>query len=526
MELLINSSFLCLGLVFFIIYLNKSNRYLDFTVFLYLGLGLTLFIRGFENQEKGTQLISFLILFMALHFVVNYFIGNKLARIFAVLSSLGFLFFYKQSIDFQEYPLIFDFKNMLILPLLAAVFPFIVEWKAKFISRLFPELELESGIYHIATAILVLIALFFGSTFGLALTGITLYGMELYLNRNKEHKNFHSVLVFTLALLGFVIEESGLELAKALQSNVLFGLLIGAGTGILFSKAYLMAHNKYVLKTLLLILGLALVSLVVFLELFKEHLGGVSGFAGLIIGFLLVSKARNALLNLSFLAFSFGILLLALPKLQPQQEAVVKNSKFEKFEEKITEEQETEESLEEVPVVKAGEEEKKEDEIYGNWKINSKGSKIDFELGPEDSRTKGVFSTIKGNFTLLEQTAGSSVKVSIPTKSLSTFNEYRDESLMGEGFLEADKFPVISFKSAKWTKKDAKNYTIEGDFVMKDIKQKLKIDLKILEKGKDAKGEYLLVVAKSSLDRTVHAMESDPKIGDLIDFSGQLELRR
>lgn len=510
MELLMNYALLLLGLAFFVIYLNKSNKYLDFLTFLYLSMGVTLFIGGFSDKEQGTQLISFLILFMAIHFVVNYFVSSPWAKIFPLISVMGFFFFMGRTVDFQEYPLVFDFKNMLILPFLAVVFPFIVEWKAKFLSRFFPELELENGIYHIATAILILISLFFGSTFGLVLTGITLYGTEIYLNRNKEHKNYHSVLVFSIALLSFLIDKSGIEMTTLLQSSSLFGLLIGTGIGILFSKAFLIAHNKYMSKTTIMLLSLACTCLVIFIELFKEHLGGAPGFAGLIIGFLLVSKARNELLNLSFLAFSFGIFILALPKLQGGT-GELKNSKFDKIEGR--------QEGDEAPKGKAI------TEIAGDWKINGKASKIDFELGPKDARTKGTFKTVEGEITVADQAESSFIKASIPMSGFSTFNDYRDEGLMGEDYFDAEKFPVLTYKSVKWVEKDG-YYLVEGEFIMKGIKQKVELELRLVDKGKDEQGEYALLTGKSSLDRTKHKMESDPKIGDLVDFTFELELRK
>lgn len=506
-----NYAFLLLGLAFFSIYLNKSNKYLDFLTFLYIGLGLTFFIGGFENKEQGTQLVSFLILFLAIHFVVSYFVKSSWIKYFGIVSVAGFFFFMGKTINFQEYPLVFDFKNMLILPVTAAIFPFLVELKAKLLAKFFPELELENGIYHIATGILILISLFFGSTFGLVLSGVTLYGVEIYLNRNKEHKNYHSVLVFSLALLAFLVEKSGTETATLLQSSTLLGLLVGTGIGVLFSKAFQIAHTKYLAKATIMVLSLLCVFLVVYIELFKEHLGGVSGFAGLLVGFLLVSKARNELLNLSFLAFSFGIFILALPKLQPAQGDEAKNSKFDKIAGKTGEEE--------------GPKGKDISEITGDWKINGKASKIDFELGPKDTRTKGTFKTVEGEVSILDDVEKSFIKANVPMSGFSTFNAYRDDGLMGEDYFAADKFPVLTFKSANWSEADGL-YLVEGEFTMKGVKKKVELEMIFLEKGKDEQGEYALLSGKSSLDRTKFNMESDPKIGDIVDFTFELELRK
>jgi hypothetical protein len=61
---------------------------------------------------------------------------------------------------------------------------------------------------------------------------------------------------------------------------------------------------------------------------------------------------------------------------------------------------------------------------------------------------------------------------------------------------------------------------------MKGIKQKMTLEMYLIETGKDDQGEFAKLSGKSSIDRSKHAMESDPKIGDLVDFTFNLELRK
>lgn len=512
METLILSSFAVLGLSSFIISLKKGNRFSEFFTFLFFCLGLIFTLDGFESKDSGTSLISYLILFIAIHYISNALLNKVWLKYLASLTVLTILLFSGKEFLFQEYPLVFDGKNMLILPIITIVFAFLLELKKYFLSKYFPELRIQQAIGFFGNAFLILISLFFGSTFGLILSATFLFAIEIYLNKGKEEKSQNAIVLFSIGLILFIVDKSGIEMEAFLHGSTLFGLLLGSGIGLLISKFYKISQNKFIKKLFLLVLPLLLVFLSIYIEQIKEHLGGLSAFSALLIAFLLQTNSRNSAFNLSFLSLSFAVILFAIPVLTPKQSNVEQAGLNTKNEEKTTEA---------VEVVLKG---KNISEINGDWKIDSKNSKLNFELGPKNTRTKGTFKEIKGEFKILENVKNSIIKVQLPLSGFSTFNSFRDESLKTEEFFDAEKYAEISFSSEGFDSIDD-YYKIPGKITMKGVSQKITLELKFTEKGKDEQGEFALISGKSSLDRTKHKMESDPKIGDLVEFTFELLLR-
>ena len=85
--------------------------------------------------------------------------------------------------------------------------------------------------------------------------------------------------------------------------------------------------------------------------------------------------------------------------------------------------------------------------------------------------------TVRGHFTEVTASgsinpanpSASSVEVTINTNSVRTNNTARDNDLRSGNFLEADKYPTISFKSTSIQPTGQGHYTITGDLTVKGI---------------------------------------------------------
>jgi len=83
--------------------------------------------------------------------------------------------------------------------------------------------------------------------------------------------------------------------------------------------------------------------------------------------------------------------------------------------------------------------------------------------------------TVRGHFTEISATgniypdnaAASSVEVTMQAASIRTHNETRDNDLRSSNFLEADKYPTITFKSARIEPTGQDRYTMTGDLTIK-----------------------------------------------------------
>lgn len=515
MEKLFIFSLLCVGITSFLIHYKVQEKFYGLFLYLFFVVTSVYSLEGFKINEEGISLVSFIILYVSIHLVIHQFIQKKQLEI-ASLLSLGFFFlFYNSKIEFQAYSMYFDFKNMLILPFLATIFPFAINLKTKWFGKFLNQSNLIESFHLMGIGFLVFFTLFFGNSFGLLLVAASYFVAELHLNKFKETKTYYSFYLFTLSFLLILINQSEIDLNSLTQKSTLFGLFLGAGIAIWINKFKNLEQLSVLKRITYVLLPLLLISMAIFVELIKEHTGGLTSFSGIIIGFVLRDKQIHKTISLSVLSISFALILIAIPLLKPIK-IEIKNDKIEAL--KTNNSQETESSAFELPGKKAK-------EIIGKWKIVSSKSKINFELGPKETRTKGIFKQIEGKFKIKENIENSLVEINLPLESFSTFNSFRDEALMEEAFFDAKKYPILKFSTTNFIEMGDK-YILEGTFFMKGLIQKIEVELKIIALDKDNLGEFALIVGKSSIDRTKHKMQSDPKIGDIVDFTFELELRK
>ncbi len=80
------------------------------------------------------------------------------------------------------------------------------------------------------------------------------------------------------------------------------------------------------------------------------------------------------------------------------------------------------------------------------------------------------FNSTKSDFT------DASVDATIKVASINTNNERRDGHLKTEDFFNAEKFPVITFKSTSFENVGDNKYKITGDLTIRDVTKKVTFD--------------------------------------------------
>jgi polyisoprenoid-binding protein YceI len=107
----------------------------------------------------------------------------------------------------------------------------------------------------------------------------------------------------------------------------------------------------------------------------------------------------------------------------------------------------------------------------GNWQLDPYHTQVEFS-----AKHLGMM-TVRGHFAEVSATAdidpghpeASRVEVIIQTASIRTNNETRDNDIRSSNFLEADKFPAITFKSTSVEPAGPDRYTLTGDLTIKGI---------------------------------------------------------
>ena len=121
-----------------------------------------------------------------------------------------------------------------------------------------------------------------------------------------------------------------------------------------------------------------------------------------------------------------------------------------------------------------------------------------------------VFAKVRGHFTKWSadlafdaaDPAKSSLSVAIEAASIDTREPQRDAHLRSPDFLEAEKFPQLTFKSTKVEKTGDKKYVVSGDLTIRGVARPVKLDVEELGGGKDPWGnERVAFAAKTRINR-------------------------
>lgn len=114
-----------------------------------------------------------------------------------------------------------------------------------------------------------------------------------------------------------------------------------------------------------------------------------------------------------------------------------------------------------------------------SWQIDASHSHIYFTARHMMiSKVRGQFETFNGAIDFdpnnVENTA---VDISIDINSLTTNDEQRDNHLKSPDFLNADAFPVMTFKSTKVEQKDEDSGKLYGELTIRDVTQPVVLEV-------------------------------------------------
>ncbi len=151
-----------------------------------------------------------------------------------------------------------------------------------------------------------------------------------------------------------------------------------------------------------------------------------------------------------------------------------------------------------------------------------------------------VFAKVRGHFSQWTAELGydaadparSSVSVSIDTGSIDTREPQRDAHLKSPDFLDAEKFPKITFKSTKVERKGDKKYALVGDLTIHGVTKAVTLEVEELGGGKDPWGNQRLgFSAKTKIDRGDFGLKWNQVleaggvlVGETIDIEADIEV--
>jgi len=105
------------------------------------------------------------------------------------------------------------------------------------------------------------------------------------------------------------------------------------------------------------------------------------------------------------------------------------------------------------------------------WNIDSVHSSAQFKVKHMMiSNVKGEFTTITGILKYdTENVANSYVEASIDATTISTRDAQRDAHLKGADFFDVEKYPALTFKSTRVSRKSDEELTVAGDLTIHGV---------------------------------------------------------
>ncbi len=525
------------GIIASVAYALSKEKSVNSISYFILGFSI-LFISKDFFEHPDEQLTFFFPYFMISILGVHFFVGeatkSKVSiwwNLIPIVISIGvFLIFDFTEFSYMKSPVEKNIE-LLLVAVLSVVTPFLTHLAKLGIGNLIirfgsikwaenEENYLESLVSYAFIGGVAALGSFLLGPLGI-LIAATFHLSASFVARNKLGLKNNIILsassaLFLLAFSIIYVRQGGFEQLNFLRGEVVEGAFI-AGFMVVSHHLFLRLSRfntgkwQFILGSIAVVIPIVAITAIGLAYTQFERLGGVLALAGMIVSLAVLSVTFALFKNASFVSLkliSIGLALLLLPVIRPVEQ--VSNIDLESLGIQVNVEGEKSEGL---PL----------SSVTGKWSIQEESSKVYFELGPDDGRTKGEFKRVFGSLKVANTIEESFVDVVLPLEELTTYIGPRDKELMGSGYFKAEEFPEIRFESSVFKTKDD-FYIVSGDFTMMGVTKKLDVKLKLEGVGEKESKKVLVFSGGAQVDRTEFGMSPSAKIGNVVDFELEIQM--
>ena len=161
------------------------------------------------------------------------------------------------------------------------------------------------------------------------------------------------------------------------------------------------------------------------------------------------------------------------------------------------------------------------------YKIDPTHSSVKFSIRHFVSKTTGSFNQFKGTLIIdRDDLSNSSVEAFITVPSVHTANKKRDTHLQQDDYFNAEKHPLITFKSSHWAKTENEDsFKVTGHLTMLQTTKEVLLQVDLLGFGPGMKGAQLSGwEATTQIDRTEWGINGGkPAVGTEVDITINIE---
>lgn len=166
------------------------------------------------------------------------------------------------------------------------------------------------------------------------------------------------------------------------------------------------------------------------------------------------------------------------------------------------------------------------------YTIDPVHSSVAFSVRHFVSKVPGRFTNFSGRINVdRDRIENSSIEATIETTSLDTGNKKRDDHVRSPDFLDAARYPTMTFKSKSWRKTGENTYDVTGDLTLKDVTKEVALKVALLGFGPGAGGAQLSGwEATTTIDKKdFHMIDPamiDAALGDDVAITINVEARK
>ena len=118
------------------------------------------------------------------------------------------------------------------------------------------------------------------------------------------------------------------------------------------------------------------------------------------------------------------------------------------------------------------------------------------------TKVRGNFAEFDGSITIAEDPARSTAQASMKAVSIETGAPDRDNHLRSGDFLEAEKYPELTFGNARVVAQKGATFKVVGDLTIKGVSKQVELDVELDGVVTDPFGnEKLAVTARTEINR-------------------------
>lgn len=512
--------FLAIGIAALGIQLRQREKLKDILIYLFTIAVTLLMAKGLGETSYTDTLNYTLIALISLAFLlaqVKKIRENKWVWILPLVLALIPALLGSKDFAYNDYVFSFD-GPVIALILLGALIDLIATFKSNFIAKylgISNEHELKNAISIFLIGFATFLGAFFASHYGIFLVAIGIIVSGFF--RQEANRN-QAIAVMLIALSLYFLNLVGLESVDLTFGKALGGIFFGVSAVFLLHVGSSSKKRPFLGLIGTLAIGLLVLFCLLFLVTQKTDFGGtdafVASFVGIAIALVMLPRFQNAEMLASFVIA--GGLLLS-PMTVNQEELAMTTISVSNLE-NASKTDEVVESPFEMKGISL-------DSIKGKYIINEKTVQLNFQLGPKAGITKGAIKSFSGNILIAEDVQKSKFNIVLPVSHLTTFNKYRDESLVEKEYFHVDLYPEMFYDAVKLEPKED-HYVVKGYFKMLGVSKPLDVELKYIGMVESDNEKVPVLVGRASIDRTQFGMKPDSKEGNIVDFEFKIELVR